>query len=200
VKPGAGSAYLVGEGRAIASEPEDDEALLAAARAGEREAFRMIFVRHSPAVRRYLGGLMRAPDEADDAAQETFARAHASLGSIREGARLRPWLLGIAKNIWLDALSRRRLRSRPLPIEPAPEPQAPDDGILHGEAERVLGAALARLEPERRAALLMRLDQDLGYGEIADAMGWSLQKVKNEIHRSRLQIREEILGYLRGAP
>jgi RNA polymerase sigma-70 factor (ECF subfamily) len=45
----------------------------------------------------------------------------------------------------------------------------------------------------------MRIDHDLGYGEIAEAMGWTLQKVKNEIHRARLQLRARLATYLEGA-
>ncbi|HUJ27680.1 MAG TPA: sigma factor-like helix-turn-helix DNA-binding protein, partial [Myxococcales bacterium] len=62
--------------------------------------------------------------------------------------------------------------------------------------DQVLDRALGGLPEDRRAALLMRLDHGLGYDEIADAMGWNLQKVKNEIHRARLQLRAQLAGYL----
>jgi DNA-directed RNA polymerase specialized sigma24 family protein len=42
----------------------------------------------------------------------------------------------------------------------------------------------------------MRLDHDLDYPEIAQAMGWALHKVKNEIHRARIGIRAALLEYL----
>ena len=45
----------------------------------------------------------------------------------------------------------------------------------------------------------MRLDHGLGYDEIASALGWNLQKVKNEIHRARLQLRVQLSGYLEGS-
>ena len=60
----------------------------------------------------------------------------------------------------------------------------------------MLEGALEQLSADRRAALLMRLDHGLGYGDIAEAMGWPLQKVKNEIHRARLQLRERLAEYL----
>ena len=50
-----------------------------------------------------------------------------------------------------------------------------------------------------RAALVLRIDHGLAYEEIASLMGWSLQKVKNEIHRARLQLRASLAGYLEGA-
>jgi hypothetical protein len=48
---------------------------------------------------------------------------------------------------------------------------------------------MEKLGVERRNALLLRVDEELGYDEIAARMGWSLAKVKNEIHRARVDLR-----------
>ena len=69
----------------------------------------------------------------------------------------------------------------------------------HRRVERMLSEALGALSEERRAALVMRIDHGMGYGDIAEAMGWPLQKVKNEIHRARLQLRERLATCLEGA-
>ena len=99
----------------------------------------------------------------------------------------------------VDRIVHRRdgpqLEEEPLQVDRGPTPEA---ALLTGEADRVLAAALSELHDERRAALLMRIDHDLGYGEIALAMGWTLQKVKNEIHRARLQLRARLATYLEG--
>ena len=184
------------------SSPED-AALLARARAQDGAAFRALFLRHAPAVRRLLGGLFRDPGEADEATQETFVRAHSALDSLRDPTRLRGWLLGIARIVWLDACERQRRDQRvpglhvvgELATAPSPETDA-----LDAEAGCVLAAALARLSPGRRTAVLLRIDQGLGYAEIAVALDWPLHKVKNEIHRARLAIRDELLAYLAGTP
>jgi RNA polymerase sigma-70 factor (ECF subfamily) len=163
----------------------------------------MIFQRHAPAVRRFLGGALRSDPEADEATQETFVRAHSRLAALKEAERLRAWLLGIARIVALDARSlKRRDAEREeaheqagvvVDLDPTPEAR-----LLDAEAERMLGEEIARLAPDRRAALLLRVDHELPYPEIAEAMGWTLPKVKNEIHRARLQIREQVLRYLRG--
>jgi RNA polymerase sigma-70 factor (ECF subfamily) len=179
-----------------------DAELCLRAREGDADAFHVIFQRHAPAVRRFLGGALRDDAEADEATQETFVRAHARLAALKEADRLRAWLLGIARIVALDArsLKRRdaeRKEAHPpgsvVDLDPTPEAR-----LLDAEAERVLGEEIATLGPRRRAALLLRVDHELGYSEIAFAMGWPLQKVKNEIHRARLQIRERVLRYLRG--
>jgi len=175
--------------------------LLERARSGEAEAFRVIFETHAPAVRRFLGDLLRDDAAADEAAQETFVRAHARLGTLREEARLSTWLFGIAR---LVSFEQGRLARREAPVEEMPaqidRAPTPEAALLGGEADRVLGEALGALDAERRAALLLRLDHGLGYAEIAEAMGWPLQKVKNEIHRARLQLRARLSGYLEEKP
>jgi RNA polymerase sigma-70 factor, ECF subfamily len=195
--------------------------VVARAQAGDPEAFRVLFDAHLAPVRRFCRDLLRDQSAADEAAQETFVRAHGRLHSLREGERLLSWLLGIARLVSLEQLRRAR-RDGPQPLfahdggpgagsygdevvrephgaraaDPAGDPEA---ALLGAEADRVLAQAIAGLSEERRSALLLRLDHGLGYPEIALAMGWSLQKVKNEIHRARLQLRAQLGDYLEGA-
>jgi RNA polymerase sigma-70 factor (ECF subfamily) len=183
-----------------ARDRHSDEELLSRACAGDAEAFRMIFDREAPGVRRFLGDLLRDDAAADEGTQETFVRAHQRLTTIEDPAKLRGWLFGIARMVSLEHLRRKRRDA--LPAEPVEEPMqvdqapSPEAVLLSAESDRVLDGALANLAEERRAALLMRIDHGLGYGAIAAAMGWPLQKVKNEIHRARLQIRASLAGYL----
>jgi RNA polymerase sigma-70 factor (ECF subfamily) len=183
-----------------ARDRDSDEELLSRARAGDPEAFRVIFDREAPGVRRFLGDLLRDDAAADEGTQETFVRAHLRLGTLAEPGKLQGWLFGIARMVFLEQIRRKR-RDGPLP-EPAEERSQSDSGptpeavLLSAESDRMLDGALADLTEDRRSALLMRIDHGLGYGEIAAAMGWSLQKVKNEIHRARLQLRSRLAGYL----
>ena len=94
-----------------------------------------------------------------------------------------------------DSAGSRATATHSVLVDQAPSPEAV---LLSAESDRVLDGALANLAEERRAALLMRIDHGLGYGAIAAAMGWPLQKVKNEIHRARLQLRERLSGYVEG--
>jgi RNA polymerase sigma-70 factor (ECF subfamily) len=176
-----------------------DEELLSRARAGDAEAFRVIFDRQAPGVRRFLGDLLRDDSAADEGTQETFVRAHFRLSTLSAPDKMQGWLFGIARMVFLESLRKKRREapvadeSEPPQIDRAPTPEA---ALLGREADRVLDQALAGLSEERRAALLMRLDHGLGYGEIASAMGWKLQKVKNEIHRARLQLRAQLAEFL----
>jgi RNA polymerase sigma factor (sigma-70 family) len=186
-----------------ARDRDSDEELLSRARAGDAEAFRVIFDREAPGVRRFLGDLLRDEAAADEGTQETFVRAHQRLGTLEQAGKLQGWLFGIARMVFFEQLRRKR-RDGP-PVTPAAEPRevdrapSPEAVLLSAESDRMLEGALADLGEDRRAALLMRIDHELGYGEIASAMGWTLQKVKNEIHRARLQLRATLAGYLEGS-
>jgi RNA polymerase sigma-70 factor (ECF subfamily) len=179
-----------------------DQELLSRARAGDAEAFRVIFHREAPAVRRFLGDLLRDDSAADEGTQETFVRAHQRLGTLQQAEKLQSWLFGIARMVFFEHLRRKRRDAvpqedgDPVEIDRAP---GPEEALLSSEADQVLDGALATLSQERRAALVLRLDHGLGYPEIAETMGWSLQKVKNEIHRARLQLRQRLAAYLEGA-
>ncbi|MFY0527540.1 RNA polymerase sigma factor [Archangium gephyra] len=186
-----------------ASSAEDAERrLLTRARRGDPVAFRTLFEQHSPAVWRFLRDLFRDESAADEATQETFVRAHGKLGALRDEARLSSWLLGIARHIYLES---RRTRGTHLDIaseenepllEAALPSPTPEDLLLDREMEGLLAEALGELREERRSALLLRIDHGLAYEDIAQVMGWSLPKVKNEIHRARLQLRERLAGHV----
>lgn len=174
------------------------------AQAGDADAFRAIFERYAPGLRRFLRDLTRNDAAADEATQETFVRAHRRLDSLREGHKLAAWLFGIARNVLFE--HRRALAAEVSDedaeavveaVLPAPSPEAL---VLDRELEGALDAALAALSPPRRAALLLRIDHGLGYEEIAEAMGWTLPKVKNEIHRARLRLRATLAAHLKEEP
>ena len=178
--------------------------LVARARKGDASAFRSLFEQHSPAVWRFLKDLLRDEVAADEATQETFVRAHARIGSMREETRLVSWLLGIARHVYLEARRGRGAGSyldiaaeehEPLLEAMQPSP-TPESWLLDRELEGLLAEALGGLREERRAALLLRIDHGLAYEDIAQVMSWSLPKVKNEIHRARLQLRERLAGHV----
>jgi RNA polymerase sigma-70 factor (ECF subfamily) len=183
---------------------EGERTLLRRARAGDPAAFRSLFERHSPSVWRFLKDSFRDEAAADEATQETFVRAHGRLGTLRDEDRLASWLLGIARLVFLESRRGRGVHldvdgeeSEGLVEAVLPTP-TPEDLLLDRETEALLAEALGQVREERRAALLLRIDHGLPYEEIAQVMGWSLPKVKNEIHRARLQLRERLAAHIGG--
>lgn len=179
--------------RAVGPDETDDHAWVAAAMAGDPGAFRVLFERHAGAVRRFLRDLGRDDAVADEATQETFVRAHARLATLRDDQRVRAWLLGIARRVFLEEVRRRRPRAALDELAALGDPRtSPEADLLVAEEVRVFRAALARLGAERRGALLLQIDHGLTYDEIAAVMGLSPAQVRNELHRGR----QELRGYL----
>jgi RNA polymerase sigma-70 factor (ECF subfamily) len=169
------------------------------AQGGDAAAFRWLFDRDIAGVRRFLFDLLRDRDAADEAAQETFVRAHRGLGSLREVTRWRSWLFGTARRVFLEQL-RVRKRAPKASIDdekhqPVDRAANPEQVLIGREADRIIESALDKLSDERRAALVLRLDHRLDYDAIGEAMGWPLSKVKNEIHRARLELRAYVGNY-----
>ncbi len=187
---------------------EIERGLVVRARGGDARAFRALFEKYGPPVRRFLRDLLG--DDGDEATQEAFVRAYHCLPTLRETEKLLPWLLGIARNVFHEQLRARRGRATSVSIgmlaspglladEGTPDAAPSPEGLLLGrEADRRLAEALAELPEERRAALLLRIDHGLDYEEIRTVLGWSLAKVKNEIHRARLELRARLAKYLGG--
>jgi RNA polymerase sigma-70 factor, ECF subfamily len=192
--------------------PAAEESLAARIRSGDHRAFRTLFDRHGLAIWRFLHDLMGDPTSADEGVQETFVRAFSTIDRLRDDGRLLGWLLGIARNVAKEQLRVRRRDRPPGASEIPPEsPEAigvhvpedalgPERWLLGREAESLLSRALAELAEDRRAALLLRVDHGLGYDEIARVMGWSVAKVKNEIHRARTRLRELLQSFHGGDP
>jgi RNA polymerase sigma-70 factor (ECF subfamily) len=174
------------------------------ARAARRE-FTALYERHAPRVQRFLRDVLRDEALAWDATQETFARAFGQLAILRDEERARPWLFGVARNVSLE-LRRARFRAARVVVQDSGEVGravavrvgCPEADLIGREAVAVVDAALERLSEDRRAMLLLRLDHELAYEQIAELMGFSLAKVKVEIFRAREVLRDVMDAYERG--
>ena len=170
-------------------------------------SFNALYARQAPRIHRFLRDLLGDATLAADATQETFARAYVRHRDIlRDEERAIPWLFGVARHVSLE-LRKARARAGRIFVEgsegharvdTATSAGTPERDALGREAVRVVDRALERLSEERRAMLLLRLDHDFSYEQIAELMGFSLAKVKVEIHRARIVLREAIEQYQRG--
>jgi RNA polymerase sigma-70 factor, ECF subfamily len=189
----------------LAAEPRAEERHVGPEARATEQAFAALYAQHGGRIHRFLGDLLGDRALAADATQETFVRAFRSREAFDDSRAIAPWLFGIARNVSLE-MRRARHRARRV-ISPtndagdAPEPRiagSPESELLGREALRVVGAAVERLSEERRAMLLLRLDHNLTYEEIAALMGFSVAKVKVEIFRAREVLRATMADYERG--
>jgi RNA polymerase sigma-70 factor, ECF subfamily len=149
--------------------------------ASREERFNGLYADNLEAVRRYVWRRDRALCE--DVVAETFLVAWRRLDTAP--ADVRPWLIGVARNVLLnarrsarrrDALSRRIAASAPR-----------DEGNPSVESE-VLTNALAKLSEKDREVLLLSVWDDLDRAAIASALGCSRANVNVRLHRARRRL------------
>lgn len=169
-----------------------DVALAACAR-GDRSALRTIYDREAPALIGVAIRILRRRELAEEVVQEAFVqiwrnatRFDPALGSGRA------WIFAIVRNRALNHLRD----DRHVPVEDAElESFADRDGEVDDAFERLaetsaLRRCLARLDPQRRRAVLLAYVTGLSHGEIAGLIGAPLGTVKAWIRRSLLSLRE----------
>ena len=177
------------DGSAHRGGPDPDGGLVAAARLGDRQAMDDLLRRHQPRLWAVCRRLTGSDADADDAAQEALVAIVRALPSFDGRARFGTWAYRIAVNASLDELRRRRRRADPgLPGDadmPGPEPVArtadPESAALTADVD----AALRRLAPEFRAAVVLRDLCGLDYAEIAEVLDLALGTVRSRISRGR---------------
>ena len=174
------------------------------------------FEAHREALVGHCYRMLGSAAEADDAVQETLVRAWRALEGFDGRASLRTWLYRIATNVCLDALADRARRERPIAIgpvgtvnddlverprthwlEPIPDAHAlPADGdpaeraALRQSIRLAFVAALQRLPPRQRAALLLAEVLGWSAAEIASALETTVAAVNSALQRARATLAE----------
>lgn len=168
---------------AEAATPAPEAALVASARAGDREAFARLYDLYAPLVHGVL--LARVPyDEVGDLAQDVFLVAFRKLGSLRDAARFGPWVAMIARNRATDFHRRSR------------ETEELREEITHDggrEAEAAEALAIIRSLPEAyRETLVLRLVEGMTGPEIAARTGLQPASVRVNLHRGMKLLRARL--------
>ena len=145
------------------------------------------------------------PEEAADAAQETFVRIYTKLHTYQPDRKLASWILSIASHHCIDRLRRNHGRLLSLDDESMrvllPTHEAgPEESIMQNEMRDEVQWAVNRLDPAYRIPLILRYWYSLSYIEIAEVMGLTVQAVKSRLHRARQQMVEvtSSAGVIRG--
>ncbi len=177
---------------------DDEQRLVAAARSGDQRALERLLRIHQPQVHAVCRRITGNDTDALDATQEALIAIVRGLPRFDGRAKFSTWAYRIATNACLDELRRRKRR----PVVGLPEhegaaidledPSAPDPGQTVGDRDEV-DAALARLAPDFRVAVVLRDLCQLDYAEIAEVLEIPAGTVRSRIARGRAQL-ADLLG------
>ena len=178
------------------------EELIARARRGDGEAFRLIFDRYGRPIISFIYDMVGRRDLTEELTQETFVRAYKNLNGLRDDTKLSTWLFGIAKNVARESLRYRRRETDKVGIdddrviELSDGKVTPDRELLDKELNGVIREALGALDEDKRVVFTLKIFQQRSYEEIAEITGSSIPKLKTDLHRARAEMRRRIRPYL----
>lgn len=187
----------------------DDRNLAKQATKGRDRAFRELLTRYEKPVFSLVFRMIRDREKAEDVAQEAFVKAFNAIATYDPSYKFSSWLFKIANNLAVDQLRKREPDTVSIHGSPgahsreeqertgftlASTDEAPDAYVENRELGGQIEAAIGKLRPEYRTAVLLRHVEGLSYQEVADIMEIPLGTVKTYIHRGRAQLKELLAG------
>ncbi len=176
-----------------------DELLAAQTVAGSHEAFRILVQRHYSPTVRICRGILHNHDDAEDAAQEVFLRVHRVCHTYLGKGPWAGWLRRLTVNECLNRLGTSHRRDQ---MEVMIEDLLPSCGLNGGdpfalavarhEGERIRDA-IHRLPPRHQRAIVLRVVEELTYGEIAVELHAPVNTVRSWLRRGRLELRGSLM-------
>jgi RNA polymerase sigma-70 factor (ECF subfamily) len=178
------------------------------------ENFRCLFQGYYRPVYRFFEKRGFSVDECHDLTQETFFWVYIGIGTFRREARFETWLIQIAANTYQKELRRRSAGKRAgyhvslddfteeaevtsdesHPVHLASE-QGPLDEVLEKEQARLLREAIQGLPEQMRQCVMLLVDQEMSYQEIAILLRISEGTVKAHLHQARQRLKEKLADY-----
>lgn len=172
-------------------EPDETSAEEAIVRAAQSDlvAFAPLYDRYHDAIYGYCLRRLGQREAAGDATSLTFTRAMTALGRFHGGS-FRAWLFAIAHNVVIDATRRRRFHDDIDAAGPIADRQpSPEDHAVASDQRRRLAEALARLTPDQRNVVELRVAGLTG-PEVATTLGLSVGAVKSLQFRAYARLRD----------
>jgi RNA polymerase sigma-70 factor, ECF subfamily len=179
-------------------DPDALRSMVASAATGDEVAFARIVAAHHDDMARVAFVVCGDVELAQDAVQAAWPKVWAKLGSVRDPARLRPWLVSVAANEAKQlARGRNRRRVREITVDVDGGQTAPAMGSQPDPADRAgeldLARALATLDDADRTLVALRYAAGLTSDEIGRAIGMTGGGVRARLARLLDRLRKELL-------
>jgi RNA polymerase sigma-70 factor (ECF subfamily) len=171
-----------------------DPILVTRAKAGDKKALAALCERHAPRVEKLTLHLLRDPEDARDAAQDSLAKLVVRIRQFRGESQFSTWLHRLVVNTCKDFAQARALRrTEPLVADERPAREGdPVEALTSSETRRELGRCLAELPAAQATVVALKDAFDVGFAEISDATGLPVGTAKCYAHRGRASLRERL--------
>lgn len=169
-----------------------DEELVRDWKAGDMQAFDALYERYKDDAFRVACLITGTRADGEDLAQEAFVICAQSIGSLRDGAKFRAWLLRtLTRSAWKYCKKKRREQPVAELFETG-EGESALLSVLRTEEQRRLYAAMQELDENRRTVVVLYYFNDLSVREIAQATGVLEGTVKSRLFSARRMLRRAL--------
>lgn len=166
-----------------------------------------LLVQHAGELRRFLRGVLRNVDAAEDALQNTFAKA-IEHGHTARDASLRAWLFRVAMNEAMVVRRRQQIDQKALErrateqssgtsqgsVENRASHESPESGLIHLETVRQVRDALLMLPEEQRRVVAMRMHEEKTFAAIAAELSVPLGTVLSRMQAALKKLKQTLDG------
>src|SRR5205085_2308500 len=179
--------------------PDETEALIQRCLRGDQSAWERIVRLHWRRVFNVAYKFVGKHDEAEDLTQDIFLKLFKSLKTFDRRANFSTWLISVSRNLCIDHYrSMRReydMVTHDVDVGTLARPSAidsPQAALEQRDRVALLRAALDKLAPSLRTAVMLRDIQELSYQEIAERLRVPEGTVKSRINRGRTELARQI--------
>ncbi|HVE93666.1 MAG TPA: RNA polymerase sigma factor, partial [Acidimicrobiales bacterium] len=170
-----------------------DRSLVESCQAGDTAAFADLYERYYQRLYRFCLRRVHSQHEAEEIAQEAFARAFTAMPRFAGERRFYPWLTVIAGRLCVDS-HRRSARTEPSAEVDLGETEGGQQSVIDDVDRQLLNTALQNLGPRHREVLDLRETQGWSYQQIADHYDVTMGTVEALLFRARKALRREFVA------
>lgn len=183
--------------RAHQGRSETDLDLLARVRAGDRAAFKQLYLSYHPRLNRFLWTLVRRPTVVEEVLNDTMMVVWTRPDSFRGASKLSTWIFSIAYRKAMKALRKQDEAIEDSDADRRVSLDAgPDESSSRARVRELLSQAVAELSPSHRAVVDLTYFHELGYREIAVILECPVDTVKTRMFHARRHLRKKLGGAL----
>jgi RNA polymerase sigma-70 factor (ECF subfamily) len=168
---------------------ELERELLRRISAGDRNAFRDLYLRYHRRLARFLTRFLHRYEDAEEVINDTLWIVWQRAGEFRNASRVSTWIMGIAYRRALNMLRRATTHDQAMRLEIAESESEVSDSAQQLEERQLLDSGLAQLPLEQRLVLEFTYYLDHSCEEIAEIMDCPVNTVKTRMFNARRKLR-----------
>ncbi|MEJ6524259.1 MAG: RNA polymerase sigma factor [Opitutales bacterium] len=173
----------------------DDQLLMGEVATGSHVAMEQIITTWKDALFRFFDRSLKNKADAEDLTQRVFIRVYQSASRYQPSAKFSTYLFTIARNLLIDEIKKNNRRQMSIYSDELAQGQSVDQVDQVKEWNEVLDFAIKEIPEYYSTALLLRVQRELTYQEIADIMKVSESRVKTWIHRARSHLKKTLTNF-----